>query len=92
MVRRTFGSIDGLNDAPIEGIHLENIYLFGGDSKVTPLVCKDTNDATFSLVFPPPKITGSCRTAWGLFLADCLGLRWNGLPRWFGMHMFHWFW
>lgn len=91
MVRRTFGSIDGLHDAPIEGIHLENIYLFG-DSNVSPLVCKDATGVTFSMVFPPPRLMGSCSTEWGLFIKDLLSLRWGTIPRWFGMHMLFWFW
>ena len=91
MIRRTFGSIDGLPDAPIEGIHLDNIYMFG-DSKTTPLVCKDATDATFGLVFPPPRVTGSCATRWPVFLTDLMGLNWSGLPRWFSMHLLNWFW
>eukprot|EP00123_Amoebidium_parasiticum_P014158 comp22363_c1_seq1/m.33326 comp22363_c1_seq1/g.33326 ORF comp22363_c1_seq1/g.33326 comp22363_c1_seq1/m.33326 type:complete len:468 (-) comp22363_c1_seq1:237-1640(-) len=84
-VRRQLGSIDGLAEAPIDGIVLENVFLFG-EEKVKPLKCKDAIGVSLTNVFPRPHMDASCGPQ-EFSLFDMLTF---GMPKW--VHLPHWFW
>ncbi|KNC75464.1 hypothetical protein SARC_12010 [Sphaeroforma arctica JP610] len=90
-IHREIGTFDGLPDAPIDGVSLENVFLFAS-ANAKGLQCSQTINAKFNRAFPPPDMTGSCvQDRWGVLL-EALGWSYGlfSWPRWLSTRMFFW--